>query len=62
MYKRQEVTETVTTTYVTVKRTGLTALQAADEYDFTDYQIEMLTMLLDEKNDELWQGLLTPAQ
>ena len=58
----KEVTETVTTTYVTVKRTGLTALQAADEYDFTDYQIEMLTMLLDEKNDELWQGLLTPAQ
>ena len=58
----KQVTETVTTTYVTVKRTGLTALQAADEYDFTDYQIEMLTMLLDEKNDELWQGLLTPAQ
>ena len=58
----KEVTETITTTYVTVKRTGLTALQAADEYDFTDYQIEMLTMLLDEKNDELWQGLLTPAQ
>ena len=58
----KEVTETVTTTYVTVKRTGLTALQAADEYDFTDYQLEMLTMLLDEKNDELWQGLLTPAQ
>ena len=58
----KEVTETVTTTYVTVKRTGLTALQAADEYDFTEYQIEMLTMLLDEKNDELWQGLLTPAQ
>ena len=58
----KEVTETVTTTYVTVKRTGLTALQAADEYDFTDYQIEMLTLLLDEKNDELWQGLLTPAQ
>ena len=58
----KEVTETVTTTYVTVKRTGLTAMQAADEYDFTDYQIEMLTMLLDEKNDELWQGLLTPAQ
>ena len=58
----KEVTETVTTTYVTVKRTGLTALQAADEYDFTDYQIEMLTMLLDEKNDELWKGLLTPAQ
>lgn len=57
-----EVTETVTTTYATVKRTGLTALQAADEYDFTDYQLEMLTMLLDEKNDELWQGLLTPAQ
>ena len=58
----KEVTETVTTTYATVKRTGLTALQAADEYDFTDYQLEMLTMLLDEKNDELWQGLLTPAQ
>ena len=58
----KEVTETVTTTYVTVKRTGLTALQAADEYDFTDYQIEMLTILLDEKNDELWQGLLSPAQ
>ena len=58
----KEVTETVTTTYVTVKRTGLTAMQTADEYDFTDYQIEMLTMLLDEKNDELWQGLLTPAQ
>ena len=58
----KEVTETVTTTYVAVKRTGLTALQAADEYDFTEYQIEMLTMLLDEKNDELWQGLLTPAQ
>ena len=58
----KEVTETVTTTYVTVKRTGLTTLQAADEYDFTDYQIEMLTLLLDEKNDELWQGLLTPAQ
>ena len=58
----KEVTETVTTTYVTVKRTGLTALQAADEYDFTDYQIEMLTLLLDEKNDELWQGLLTPVQ
>lgn len=58
----KEVTETVTTTYVTVKRTGLSALQAADEYDFSDYQIEMLTMLLDEKNDELWQGLLTPAQ
>lgn len=58
----KEVTETVTTTYVTVKRTGLTAMQAADEYDFSDYQIEMLTMLLDEKNDELWQGLLTPAQ
>ena len=58
----KEVTETVTTTYVTVKRTGLTAMQAADEYDFTDYQIEMLTLLLDEKNDELWQGLFTPAQ
>ena len=58
----KEVTETITTTYVTVKRTGLTAMQAADEYDFTDYQIEMLTLLLDEKNDELWQGLLTPAQ
>ena len=58
----KEVTETVTTTYATVKRTGLTALQAADEYDFTDYQLEMLTMLLDEKNDELWQGLLTPTQ
>ena len=58
----KEVTETVTTTYVTVKRTGLTAMQAADEYDFTDYQIEMLTLLLDEKNNELWQGLLTPAQ
>ena len=58
----KEVTETVTTTYVTVKRTGLTALQAADEYDFTDYQIEMLTLLLDEKNNELWQGLLAPAQ
>ena len=58
----KEVTETVTTTYVTVKRIGLTAMQAADEYDFTDYQIEMLTLLLDEKNDELWQGLLTPAQ
>ena len=57
-----EVTETVTTTYATVKRTGLTALQAADEYDFTDYQLEMLTMLLDEKNNELWQGLLAPAQ
>ncbi len=58
----KEVTETVTTTYVTVKRIGLTAMQAADEYGFTDYQIEMLTLLLDEKNDELWQGLLTPAQ
>ena len=58
----KEVTETITTTYVTVKRAGLTAMQAADEYDFTDYQIEMLTLLLDEKNDELWQGLLTPAQ
>ena len=58
----KEVTETVTTTYVTVKRIGLTAMQAADEYDFTDYQIEMLTLLLDEKNDELWQGLLAPAQ
>ena len=57
-----EVTETVTTTYATVKRTGLTALQAADEYDFTDYQLEMLTRLLDEKNNELWQGLLAPAQ
>ena len=57
-----EVTETVTTTYATVKRTGLTALQAADEYDFTDYQLEMLTMLLDERNTELWQGLLAPAQ
>ena len=57
-----EVTETVTTTYATVKRTGLTALQAADEYDFTAYQLEMLTMLLDEKNNELWQGLLAPAQ
>jgi hypothetical protein len=35
-------------------------LDAADEYNFNEEQREMLTELLDEKNAELWQGLLTP--
>ena len=56
----KEVTETVTLIHLTVVRESMTYEEAAEEYDFTDEQKEMLAMLLDEKNAELWQGLLTP--
>ena len=56
----KEVTETVTLIHLTVVRESLTYLEAAEEYDFSDKQIEMLAELLDEKNADLWQGLLTP--
>ena len=58
----REITETVTIVYATLVRESLTAHQAADKYHFTDYQIEMLATLLDEKNNELWQGLLSSSQ
>lgn len=58
----QEITETVTIVYATLVRESLTAHQAAEEYHFTDYQNEMLTMLLDEKNNELWQGIFSSVQ
>ena len=56
----KEVTETVTLIHLTVVRESMTYEEAAEEYEFTDEQKEMLAMLLDEKNAELWQGLLTP--
>ena len=56
----KEVTETVTLIHLTVVRESMTYEEAAEEYNFTDEQKEMLAMLLDEKNAELWQGLLTP--
>ena len=56
----KEVTETVTLIHLTVVRESMTYEEAAEEYDFTDEQKETLAMLLDEKNAELWQGLLTP--
>lgn len=56
----KEVTETVTLIHLTVVRESMTYEEAAEEYEFTDEQKETLAMLLDEKNAELWQGLLTP--
>lgn len=56
----KEVSETVTLIHLTVVRESMTYEEAAEEYDFTDEQKETLAMLLDEKNVELWQGLLTP--
>ena len=56
----KEVTETVTLINLIVIRESMSYLDAADEYNFNEEQREMLTELLDEKNAELWQGLLTP--
>ena len=56
-----EVTETVETVYLTVVHDSKSAFETADEYDFTAQQEDMLIELLDEKNANLWQGLLTPA-
>lgn len=56
-----EVTETVETVYLTVIHDSKSAFETADEYDFTAQQEDMLAELLDEKNADLWQGLLTPA-
>ena len=57
----EEVTETVETVYLTVIHDSKSALDTADEYNFTTQQDEMLAELLDDKNADLWQGLLTPA-
>ena len=57
----EEVTETVETVYLTVIHNSKSALDTADEYNFTTQQDEMLAELLDDKNAALWQGLLTPA-
>ena len=57
----KEVTETVTLINLIVIRESMSYLDAADEYNFNEEQREMLTELLDEKNAELWQGLLTPV-
>lgn len=48
---------------VTVKviREHLTANEAAERYNFTENQMEMLNELLDERNNELWQGLFASA-
>ena len=59
--KLVEVTETVETVYLTVIHDSKSAFEAADEYSFTVTQDDMLADLLDEKNADLWQGLLTPA-
>ena len=59
--KYEEVTETVETVYLTVVHDSKSALDTADEYNFTTQQDEMLAELLDDKNADLWQGLLTPA-
>lgn len=56
-----EVTETVETVYLTVIHDSKSAFETADEYDFTAQQEDMLAELLDEKNSDLWQGLITPA-
>lgn len=56
-----EVTETVETVYLTVIHNSKSALETADEYSFSAMQDDMLAELLDEKNADLWQGLLTPA-
>ncbi len=58
----KEVTEIVTIVYATVVRTPTSISDISEQYNFTEYQIDMLTELLDEKNAELWQGLLTPVQ
>lgn len=59
--KLTEVTETVETVYLTVIHDSKSAFETADEYSFTTEQDEMLDELLNEKNADLWQGLLTPA-
>ena len=53
-----EVTEEITTVYVTVITTSKSADQIAEEYGFTAQQKQMLTELLNPKNAELWAGLL----
>ena len=53
--------ENKTVVTVRVIREHLTAYEAADEFDFTEQQKEMLDELLHEKNNELWQGLFASA-
>ena len=53
-----EVTEEISTVYVTVITTPKSATQIADEYGFTTHQRQMLTELLSSENAELWAGML----
>ena len=53
-----EVTEEITTVYVTVITTSKSADQIAEEYGFTVQQKQMLMELLNPQNAELWAGLL----
>ena len=52
-----ETTERVTNVYLTVVSDSIDAFQAADEYEFSAMQDEMLADLLDEKNADIWANL-----
>ena len=53
-----ETTEAVMIVYLTVVSDSIDAFQLADEYGFSAMQNEMLADLLDEKNADMWAGLL----
>lgn len=53
-----ETTGEGTMIYLTVVSDYIDAFQAADEYGFSAKQYEMLADLLDEKNADMWAGLL----
>ena len=52
------VTEEVTITVLDINITSKTALEMADEYNFTDEQKAYLNDLIDDKNNDLWNSLI----
>lgn len=53
-----ETVEEISTVYLTVVTTSKSAVQTAELYGFNEQQIEMLDELLDDRNADLWAGLL----
>ncbi len=53
-----ETVEEISTVYLTVVTTSKSAARTATMYGFNEQQIEMLDELLDERNADLWAGLL----
>lgn len=53
-----ETVEEISTVYLTVVTTSKSAAQTAELYGFNEQQIEVLDELLDERNADLWAGLL----